>query len=99
MREINLDEARAARAEASGEPITLTFGGQTFTIPAEMSITVVAEANAGNMVGVVTELFADEGQAAAFLALRPTAGDIKSLLEQVAAANALSLGESSASTA
>lgn len=35
---IDLDEARAARREKAGEPITFRFAGETFTLPHELPL-------------------------------------------------------------
>ena len=95
MREINLDEARAARAEAEQEPVTVIFGGQKFTLPSEMSLTVVTEAQAGNLNAAILEMFdGDKAQVAAFMALKPNLADFGELITKIAQMNAITLGES-----
>jgi hypothetical protein len=44
-RTINLDVARAARAEASGEPVIVVFHGAEYRLPVELPIEAATRAN------------------------------------------------------
>lgn len=82
MPDIDLDAARAARAEAHGEPKTLLFGGETFILPVECPFTFVEALNAGEDRLSVMALFREDTER--FMALEPTFDDMKALIEGVA---------------
>ena len=97
-REINLDEARAARAEANETPVTLRIAGRTFTLPAEMPADFALMAQQGQMREAVVALFEGE-DAEAFFALRPSVNDITALAEIAGKVYGITPGEAPASPA
>lgn len=110
-RDINLDKARAARAEKRPDkgPPTVTFKDKTFELPLEMPFVFVEavyliqteESGVVAQSGILTEmaegLFGDRYQE--FRKLHPSVPDFEELMEQVADAYSASLGESPASEA
>jgi hypothetical protein len=96
MGALDLDAARAARAEARGEPPTVTLGGETFTLPAELPMRYVWTLVEGDDMDALKVLF--DGQLDRFLATEPTREDILALVAGVPALYGLaSPGESPAS--
>jgi hypothetical protein len=90
----DLDAAAAARREAAGEPFRFTWHGEEYAmLPAvEWPVTVAERMSKGEMVEAVRLLLGDDADR--FLATDPTMGDIKDLMEAVAAYSGLgSLGE------
>lgn len=106
---VDLDAARAARAEANGERPTVTFGGKTYELPIEMPFAIVESvgelqkaqddqdgiAVAGILANIAQSMFGDRYQE--FLAAGPSMTDMQSLLENVAGLYGLTPGESPAS--
>lgn len=96
MSELDLDAARAARAEARGEPPTVTIGGETFTLPAELPMRYVWTLVEGDDMDALKVLF--DGQLDRFIAADPTREDILALVAGVPKLYGLgSPGESPAS--
>lgn len=96
MGELDLDAARAARAEARGEAPTVTLGGETFTLPAELPMRYVWTLVEGDDMDALKVLF--DGQLDRFLATVPTREDILALVAGVPTLYGLaSQGESPAS--
>jgi hypothetical protein len=94
--EIDLDAARAARAEAAGEPPTVKLSGRTFTLPHELGVrfaTIIAD---GDVEEAVRYLF--NGQADAFWELDPHPEDIKAFFAGLRTVYGIDPGESSASS-
>ena len=81
--EINLDAARAARAEANGEHNTVTFGGQVFDLPVECPYTFAEALNRDDPQAMLHALLGAD-DAARFLALGPTVPDLTELVVGVA---------------
>lgn len=73
----DLDQARAARREAQGEPPQFTFGGETFTLPIEIPLAVADAFTKSNIDGLEA-LFGKE-QWERFLAHDPTDADLGAL--------------------
>ena len=95
-RVIDLASARAARAEAAAEPVTLKWDDETsFTLPAEMPADFLLLAQEGNLRGAVAALMGE--QADAFFALRPSMDDITALAELAGDAYGMKPGEAPAS--
>lgn len=99
-RTIDLDAARrareAARAEANDEAVTIVFGGETFTLPAELPLE--AASAAGDPLRFVEAILGDSYTA--FMAHRPSIEDVTVLAEGIAASYGFAdVGESSASSA
>ena len=106
---VDLDAARAARAEANGEAPTVKFGGLVFALPTEMPYTIVESVNAmqaaqeggdgygitKQLTAIAMDLFGDRYQE--FLGLHPSMLDMQVLLENVAPLYGLTPGESAAS--
>jgi hypothetical protein len=89
MTEINLDEARAARAEKLDEQ-AFTFKGERFELPAELPYSVLGpigalvenEQNLLALRGTMVELLGEEGHAR-FEALGPSIADLNVLVEGI----------------
>jgi hypothetical protein len=91
-RKIDLDAARAARAES--EPVTVVFGGEEFTLPPELPLE--AATAAGEPTRFIEVMFGDQHEA--FMQLRPSMNDVMTLANGIAAAYGFaSVGESVAS--
>ena len=71
--EIDLDAARAARAEAEGEHTTIIFGGETFTLPREFTFSAAEAAERGDWRSFIFEVL--DGQAETFFSKKPTLED------------------------
>lgn len=82
---IDLDAARAARAEANGEAPIVRFGGVDYVLPVELPWAMVeaaASGDAGGLVQAVKLLLGD--QWATFEAEQPSISDMRILVENVA---------------
>ena len=94
-RTINLDAARAARAEASREPVTLTLDGKDITLPIELPADFALKASEGDLRGAVVALLGDDADW--FFGLRPSMDDLNALVEGAGQAYGMREGESAAS--
>lgn len=84
-RVIDLDAARAARAEANAEPPVVRFGGVDYTLPVELPWAMVEAAAGGDANGLVSAVKLLLGnQWAAFDAHSPSVADMRTLIEHVA---------------
>jgi hypothetical protein len=104
MTTIDLDKAKAARAEATGERHTFTWQGDTYTLPPELPVEfleatgAMARGNPPDIMAMARSLFADEPTWEKFRAGDPTANDVVELLNVVGQLYGFgSLGESLAS--
>ena len=79
--DLDLDAARAARAETRGEAPTITFGGETFNLPAELPMRYIWTLIDGEDMDALKVLF--NGQLDRFLAAGPTREDILALIAGV----------------
>ena len=99
-RAIDLDAARAARAEAMQDAPTLRFGGIEWKLPNELPWAFV-EASSGDVQGIVRALqglLAEQWNA--FSALNPSIADVMALVEAIPGLYGLEgLGEAAASQA
>lgn len=107
MANLDLDKARAARAEANGEAPTVTFGGVEFLLPVELPFSMVEDAR--KLSGVVNDpyaiteaisaisrsLFGDRYEE--FLDYHPSMGDMQVLMDSIAGLYGMTPGESAAS--
>lgn len=107
--QVDLDAARAARAEQNGEHPTVKFGDQIFELPTEMPFTIVESVNEmqaaqaesdgfriSKMLTVIAQdLFGDHYTE--FLDKHPSMLDMQLLLENIAPLYGLNQGESQAS--
>lgn len=92
---LDLNAARAARAEQEREPMTVTLGAKTFGLPSELPTRFAMLSATGDWVEAMTLLL--NGQADAFFDESTTA-DLQEFVEQIATLYAgASSGESSAS--
>lgn len=80
--ELNLDKARAARAQDAHQ---LVFGGATFDLPPEMSVLAGEMFAEGDVRGAISELL--NGQAEKFFELGPTVNDLDALVSGVEVTN------------
>ena len=94
-RTINLDEARAARAEAAGEPVALVFDGQTFTLPIEMPADFALLAADNRFREAVAALIGPDAEK--FFALRPSMADLTELASAAGEVYGINQGEAGAS--
>jgi hypothetical protein len=84
-RVIDLDAARAARAEANAEAPVVRFGGVDYTLPVELPWAMVEAAASGDAGGLVTAvklLLGDQWET--FESAQPSIGDLRILVEGVA---------------
>jgi len=107
MANVDLDKARAARAESNGEAPTVTFGGASFTLPVELPFSMVEEAHTlSASVGdpyaitqaisnIAESLFGDRYQE--FLDHGPSMGDMQMLMDSIPELYGMTPGESAAS--
>lgn len=95
---IDLDAARAARAEVAGEQAApvIKFGGRDFRLPNEMPFEFAELCHDGKIRDGLVVLL--NGQADDFFALQPTLGDIETLANGVAGLYGVDLGKSAASS-
>lgn len=98
-REVDLDAARAARAEAEGRPVTVKMRGETFTLPVELPAEFAFAQQHGDLREIITALFDSVEAAERFFALRPSVEDLRALSELAAAVYGLTPGESEPSAA
>lgn len=94
-RSINLDAARAARAEAAGEPVTLTFDSKDITLPVELPADFALCAAEGDLRAAVVALLGDEAEW--FFARRPSMDDVSALVKGAHEVYGVNEGESTAS--
>lgn len=84
-RVVDLDAARAARAEATAEAPVVVFGGVQYTLPVELPWAMVEAAASGDAAGLVNAVKLLLGsQWAAFEAAQPSISDMRVLVESVA---------------
>lgn len=88
------DAARAARAEAEGDPFLFVLGGETWTIPTPKNWPIEATGNLarGDLTAAMESLLGEE-QFPRFLLHRPTLADVESILGAVAKQQGITLGE------
>lgn len=89
-RVIDLDSARAARAEAAGEPVVVKFGGRSFELPAELPAEAGLALDRGDAEGGIRSLFGAE--AAEFIGWA-SIKDIDALAEGIQRIYAVDAGE------
>jgi hypothetical protein len=94
MANLDLDAARHARREAGGEPPTVTFGGEQFTLPVEVPLSFADLLVKGEVVEAIVALLGAD-QATRFMDHGPTIPDFETLAEQFGGLYGLSLGEAS----
>lgn len=96
MARLDLDAARAARAEAACEQHVVVFGGEEFVLPVEMPAEVAFRFADNDPEAALTVLLGDQWPA--FWAKQPTVEDMAELGSGIAAAYGFaSPGESPAS--
>ena len=82
---IDLDAARAARAEATEEAPVVRFGGTDYTLPVELPWAMVEAAASGDTAGLVSAVKMLLGnQWETFEAAQPSVADMRILSEHVA---------------
>jgi hypothetical protein len=97
---IDLDAARAARAEATKETPVIKFGGKEWTLPSELPWALAeaaAGANAESAIVAVKSLLGSQWEE--FLKQNPSVEDMRILLENVAAIYGADPGKSQGSPA
>ncbi len=82
MASFDLDAARAARAEARGEPPTVTFGGEEYVMPAELELEAAEHLMFGRPTQFVKALLGEDWER--FNANKPTLNDLKDLSDGLA---------------
>ena len=91
---IDLDAARAARAEAQAEAPIIKFGGTEYKLPVELPWSIVEAAssqNTNDIVGAVKSLLGE--QWAAFEATGVSVADMTTLIENIASVYSTDSGE------
>lgn len=94
-RVIDLDQARAARAETAKEPVTLRIGGEDFELAPEMPVAFALYASEGQMLKAVEAILGEHFDA--FLKLRPSVADLEALADQAGQVYGITPGEAPAS--
>lgn len=82
MGSIDLDAARAARAEAQGEPHTVVFGGQEYALPAEIPAEFGFLLVEGNLPEAISSVLGES--AGEFWAQKPSINDLEVFSEDMA---------------
>lgn len=83
-RVLDLDAARAARAEAQQDKPVITFGGKEFTLPAELPWEVAEAAASGDGVAALKSIELLLGdQWGEFKKLNPTLADVMLVVEAI----------------
>lgn len=95
---LNLDAARAARAEAGGDVPVVQFGDREFVLAAELPADFAFLQADGDLRGAIGTLFSAE-DVDAFWASRPSIDDLEALADGIGSLYGLSRPESSASDA
>lgn len=93
-RVIDLDAARAARAEVAKENPVIKFAGENWALPPELPWAIAEAAGAATAeaaIAAVRSLLGDRWDA--FLACGPTIDDMRILLENIAALYAVDPGK------
>jgi hypothetical protein len=90
-RVIDLDQARAARAEVAKEPVKIKFSDAEFELPAELPADFALLASEDREYDALRALFRDDTER--FFALRPSLDDVTELIEQIGSVYGLSTGE------
>jgi hypothetical protein len=96
---LNLDAARAQRAEARKESLRIQFGNELFDFPGvqDWPIELTSVLQSGDMVAALKLLLSEE-DLARFLKHKPTLGDINELFEALGNASGVGgLGNSQGS--
>jgi predicted PolB exonuclease-like 3'-5' exonuclease len=78
---IDLDKARAARAEVDREPVTIKFKGETFDLPVEVPADFSLLFAAGDPRGAYEALLDENAER--FFELKPSAPDLNELYDQL----------------
>lgn len=94
MAELDLDAARAARAEKSTGH-NLKLGGESFALPAELPLSFGLRLLQGDTLGALQVVLGDRWEA--FLNLDPSGQDVEAFLEGVPKLYGTSAGEAEAS--
>lgn len=90
-RVIDLDQARAARAEAEKQPVTLKVAGQRLELPAELPAEYALYIDEGHVRAGVEALLGEHADA--FWELKPSADDVGELITQVDAVYGIDQGK------
>lgn len=89
-RVIDLDAARAARAEAAGEPVTIKLDGRDYTLPVEVPVLAMIAADRGDAETMIRLLLGDGGDE--FLA-KATVQDVAELDKAISGVYGFDQGE------
>ena len=90
-RVIDLDQARAARAEVANEPVSIKFAGEEFELPAELPADFALLAAEDRDYDALKALFRDDTER--FFAQRPSFDDVRELMTQIGTVYGLTAGE------
>jgi hypothetical protein len=105
MTTLDLDKARAARAEATGERHTFVWSDETYTLPPDLPLafltatSALARGETPDVMAMARSLFEDDAAWDRYLAAGTTGSDIIELVNSVGGVYGLTLGESPASAA
>lgn len=97
-RVVDLDKARAARAELQDDPAVLVAGGEQFELPAELPIRFAELLSQGEFTAAITVLLGEQDVERLY-ALRPPLSfkDVEALAEHVNDIYGMAEGDSDAS--
>lgn len=91
---IDLDAARAARAEAKAEAPVIRFGGTEYTLPSELPWAIVEAASTGETKAIIDAIKTLLGeQWSAFEATGVSVADMTVLIENIAGVYGTNSGE------
>ena len=95
-RRIDLNAARAARAELDREPVFIEIGDDVYELPAELPAEFALVSAEGDLRGAVFALLGQE-DAERFFSHRPSFDDLQAMIEGVGASYGIEPGEAKAS--
>lgn len=96
-RVLDLDKARAARAEAAGEAPVVVFAGREYVLPVEVPADFAFAMEGRNLHDAIRALFLTPEDADSFFASKPTLEDLGALADGIGEMYGLSAPESVAS--
>lgn len=96
---IDLDALRAARAEATAEPITLTFAGDTYTVAPDIRYSVLRKMQRNDLDGALVDLLGPDQADRLLNHPDLTMADVTVMLERIITqATGTTAGEASGSS-
>lgn len=90
---IDLDKARAARAEVERRPVELKIGGETFELPAEIPADYSLLLAVGDVRGALEALLNSKSEAFFGVSPPPSVQDLNELIDQIDSAYGVDEGK------